>query len=183
MMHAAAPTPRRSPPPSHRGAVLGTVLALGLLLGLPTPADAQWKWRDKSGQINISDLPPPRDIPDKDVLSRPPVEARRAAAPQAAASAASAPGVSALRAPVDPELQARKRAAEQDAAARAKADEEKLAAARAENCRRARSQVATLESGQRLARVNDKGEREVIDEQTRADELRRAREIIASDCR
>jgi hypothetical protein len=34
-----------------------------------------------------------------------------------------------------------------------------------------------------MARINAKGEREVIDDATRADEMRRAREVIASDCR
>jgi hypothetical protein len=34
-----------------------------------------------------------------------------------------------------------------------------------------------------MARVNDKGEREVLDDKARADEMRRARDVIASDCR
>ena len=75
------------------------------------------------------------------------------------------------------------RAAEQEQAARQKAEDARLAAARAENCRRARSHAAALESGQRIARFNAQGEQEVLDDAGRADELRRAREVIASDCR
>ena len=34
-----------------------------------------------------------------------------------------------------------------------------------------------------MSRVNDKGEREVLDDRGRAEEMRQAREVIASDCR
>jgi hypothetical protein len=34
-----------------------------------------------------------------------------------------------------------------------------------------------------MARTNDKGEREILDDKARADEMRRTREIIAADCR
>jgi hypothetical protein len=40
-----------------------------------------------------------------------------------------------------------------------------------------------MESGQRMARVNEKGEREVLDDRGRAEEMRQARSVIASDCR
>ena len=63
-----------------------------------------------------------------------------------------------------------------------KADEERLAAQRADNCRRARGHLAALESGQRIARTNERGEREVLDDKGRADEMRQARAVIASDC-
>lgn len=160
-------------------------LPLALLLALAAtalPAKAQWKWKDKSGQITASDLPPPRDIPEKDILQRPDPNLRlrqAAAAPAASAAATAAP----LRPAGDKDLEARKRAGEQEQSAKARADEERLAQQRAENCRRARSHVAALESGQRIARTNDKGEREILDDKGRADEMRRANEVIASDCR
>jgi hypothetical protein len=151
-----------------------------LALAAP-PADAQWVWRDKEGRVNASDRPPPRDVLDKDILNRPNVDSRRTvpAAPAASAASGAAPAPTAL----EREVQARKKAAEAEQAARAKADEEKLAAQRAENCRLARGSVASLESGMRIARTNDKGEREVLEDTQRAEELRRARDIIARDCR
>lgn len=164
-------------------------LALAALLALWAYADpvaAQWKWRDAAGQITVSDRPPPRDIPEKDILARPETNLRRpaaAAAPASAALAAASGGATAPRTPLDAEVEARRRAAEQDAAAKTKADEQRLAHQRAENCRRARAHLSALESGQRLARVNDKGEREVMDDKTRADEMRAAREVVSSDCR
>ena len=155
------------------------VAALGLVLAMP--AMAQWKWRDANGRVTASDLPPPREIPEKDILQRPGANQRAAAPAAAVAASATASGAAAPAA--DKELEARKRAADAQQQAKQKADEQRAAAVRAENCSRARTHLATLETGQRMARINAKGEREVIDDATRADEMRRAREVIASDCR
>ena len=87
------------------------------------------------------------------------------------------------KAKVDPELEARKKKSEQDQSDKLKAEEDKVAAQRAENCRRARSHMATLDSGIRLSRTNEKGEREILDDKQRADEINRTRQIISSDCR
>jgi type IV secretory pathway VirB10-like protein len=165
---------------------IGLALALGLAAG---DVLAQWKWRDAKGQVHVSDLPPPREVQDKDVLQRPPAApARAATAPAAATPAAADPEAPAAptaeAAPrVDPELEARRKAAEQDKAARQRQDEQKAAAQRAQNCERARAHLRQLDSGMRLARVNDKGERVVIDDKERAAETQRTRQVIASDCR
>lgn len=140
------------------------------------PAAAQWKWRGANGQIQYSDLPPPPGVAEKDILSRPSATASRAAA----APAASAPPLAPKG--VDSELDAKRKKAEQEEAAKAKAEEQRVAAAKAENCRRARDQIRTLESGMRMARVNDKGEREVLDDKMRAEEMKRARDLANSDC-
>ena len=58
-----------------------------------------------------------------------------------------------------------------------------LAGQKAENCRAARAHLAALDSGQRIARYKDNGEREILDDQQRAAETRRARDVIASECR
>lgn len=171
----------RQPAPLRRFSwVLCTLV---LALALPA-AHAQWKWRDKTGQVNASDRPPPLDIPDKDIIARPAPEARRSPLlPAAAASAASAASPTAKPPAGDPQLEARRRAAEQEQAAKNKAEEERNKAQRAENCRRARGHLAALEGGQRIARVNEKGEREVLDDRGIAEETRQARSVIASDCR
>lgn len=165
----------------HRPTVVATALALLLVLTSPA-ALAQYRWRDSRGQLHASDQPPPPNIPDKDVLQRPLVQLQRPPAPTAAIPAVSA--ASAIRpAPVDPELQARRARAEQDAEARTKVAEERAAAQRSENCGRARQQLATLQSGNRLVRVNDKGERVVLDDAARAGEMAQVRSVMATDCR
>jgi hypothetical protein len=159
-----------------------SLAALALMLQ-SAPAEAQWKWRDSRGQIHISDIPPPRDVPEKDVLQRPELAVRKPApTPAAAASAPAAVGAPG-KAPVDAELEERKRKAEQEQATRTKADEQRAAAIRKDNCQRARDQLATLDSGQRIARIKADGEREILDDEARAKEARRAREAITSECR
>jgi hypothetical protein len=170
-MHLSSPLKRR---------LTAVILAAVATLLLAAEARAQWKWRDSRGQIHISDIPPPRDIPDKDVLQRADLTPRKP--PPAAAPAASVPAAAA-KPPLDPELEERRKRAEQEQAARTKADEQKLAAVRKENCQRAREQLATMESGQRIARIKPDGEREILDDEQRAREARRARDLIATDCR
>lgn len=167
-----------SPTPRRLNAIAWMAVACLLL---SSAAQAQWKWRDNRGQVHISDIPPPREIPDKDVLQRPERAVRRAT-PAAAASAPAVPA-SAGQAPVDASLQEQRKRAEQEQAARTKADDQKTAAVRADNCQRARQQLATLDSGQRIARIGADGERQILDDTQRAAETQRAREAIASQCR
>ena len=140
--------------------------------------------------MHVSDLPPPRDIPDKDVLQRPATGQRSAntavAVPGASVNAstrASASAAPPIRPPVDPELEARRKRADEEAKQRMRTDEERLAAQRAENCQRARQQLAMADSGQRLLRYNERGEPVVIDDAGRADDAQAARRVMASDCR
>lgn len=169
-------------PTAARRLLLWSAIAV-VLVAAQAPASAQYTWRDGRGQLHASDQPPPRDIPEKDIIRRP--AARPAPAPAAAsAPVAAAPSRTATAsAPVDPELQQRRARAEQEAKARAQADEQRLAAQRAENCQRARSHLAALDSGTRLVRVNERGERVVVDDDTRSREAAQARAVIASDCR
>jgi len=152
-------------------------------LMLCTSAQAQWKWRDAKGGVYYSDLPPPLGTPEKDILQRPtavtPVVKPGPAAASAAGTLASAPAV----ATVDPELEARRKLLEQQQAAKRKADEDAAEQVRAQNCENARAGLRTLESGLRIARVTPSGEREIIDDATRAQQTAQARETIASNCR
>jgi hypothetical protein len=169
---------------------LGITALLTLVVWMgATPAHAQWKWRDKNGQVTASDLPPPRDVPEKDILQRPTVArpvARPAAAAPASAASAAAP-VAQSAAPkgggLEAEVEKRRKAAEAESQAKGKAEEERAASQRRENCGRARNHLATMESGQRVARMNDRGEREILDDRQRSEEIRRARAVIETDCR
>ncbi len=164
---------------------LGLVFGVALGIGLALPAAAQWKWRDKSGQIQYSDLPPPNGTPAQDILQKPGATARREAVVVAASPGASGASSPSLAAPKtsDPELEAKRRKAEEDKVAKARQEDEKTAAGRAENCTRARSYLKTLDDGMRVARTNAKGEREVLDDKGRAEETARTRGVIATDCK
>jgi hypothetical protein len=161
------------------------LLCAPLALGW-SAAEAQWKWRDKGGQLHVSDLPPPADVAEKDVLQKPPSAStvrRNQAAAEAAAAGASAASAAADKPRVDPELEARMKRAEYERQQQQKRVDEQNAAAQAQNCKTAREQLRTLESGMRIARTNEKNEREFLDDKERAEATQRARNTIASDCR
>ncbi len=166
-----------------------TVVVLAALLGstLALPAAAQWKWRDKNG-VQYSDLPPPPGVAEADILQRPSAASRKGITPVAAASAASAASSAQGLAPktVDSELEAKRKKTEDEAntkkKAEEKAEETRVAAAKADNCTRAQAQLRTLDSGVRLAQMNEKGERIVMDDTARASESKRARDMIAQNC-
>ena len=167
--------------PTAARPVLAALLALAAL-ACSGPAQAQWVWKDGRGQVHASDLPPPRDVPSASILSRPidNIVRRPAAAPPS--PAASAPALD-NKPRVDPELEARRKLVEQEQATKKKAEDDKLAGQRAENCQRARSALASLESGVRMVRTNANGEREVLDDKARSEEIARARAVVAADCR
>jgi len=161
---------------------------------LPLSASAQWQWIDKDGRKVFSDQPPPADLPEKNILKRAgsPPRVAFAPAPGAAPSdPAPAPSTAArgtATAPakptgVDKELEEKTRKAEEAEKAKRAAEEQKVAQAKAENCSRARQGKATLDSGIRVARLNDKGEREIIDDKARANEQQRMQSVIDADCR
>jgi hypothetical protein len=165
----------------HRWTALTCAAILGVLLAVP--AQAQWKWRDKNGQTQYSDLPPPAGVAESDILQRPNAAQRAAPAVVVAASGAASGAPALAPKGSDPELEAKRRKAEQEVAAKKKAEDEKVAIAKADNCLRAKAQIRTLESGIRIARTNDKGEREFMDDTARAAEAKRTQDIIASDCK
>lgn len=155
---------------------------------------AQWVWVDSSGNKVFSDTAPPPGTPEKNILRTPgnmrqtgpaspaPTGAGPAAGGQPTAQAADAPKVTGR----DEQLEAKKKQAEkqaQEAAqAKKKAEDDRIAAARADNCERARRAKATLDSGVRIATTNAKGEREIMDDKARAAEQQRIDGVIRSDC-
>lgn len=157
--------------------------ALSLALcGSAVMAQGIWKWRDKDGRVQISDRPPPTEVPEKDILQRPSSARVPVAAPAASAAASDAPAVPRG----DPALEAKKNkaAAEQAASEKAKkeADTARRDQAKLETCQRARNQMQGLESGLRVSRMNEQGQREFLDDNARAAEVARTRATIDANC-
>jgi len=161
-----------------------------LVLGLAsTLAMAQWQWLDKDGRMVFSDRAPPASVPEKSIVKRPGAQKLQ---PQVRADEEAGPGVTALpvaassaakTAGTDKELLAKKKKADAEADAKLKAEEQRIQADRAENCQRAKSAKAGLDSGVRLSRINAQGEREILDDAARAAEAKRAQAVIDSDCK
>lgn len=157
----------------HLVLVIASTLACGSAL-------AQWQWVDATGRKVYSDTAPPQGVPDKNILKRPGAAASVARPAEPAAVASPAPAVKPAAA--DPKLEAKRKEAEQAEAAKRRAETDKMMAARSDNCARAKSAKATIQSGVRIQTVNAKGEREFLDDAARAAESKRLDGIVASDC-
>ena len=156
-------------------------LLLSVLCAAPLLAFAQWQWVDNAGRRVFSDQPPPADIAPNRILKQPGQRGPALAPPETAAPATTA---AALPKPsgTDPVLERKRKEAEAAEAAKKKAADEKFAQAKAENCARAKESKATLDSGHRIARMNEKGEKEFLDDKQRDAEVKRIQTIIARDC-
>ncbi|MFO1251597.1 MAG: DUF4124 domain-containing protein [Inhella sp.] len=164
-----------------------SLLALCVLMTLGSAqAQGQWKWRDANGKLQYSDRPPPQGTPEKDILARPagarkPIQIVPFGA-KASEPVAGAPGNAASAAAAKSEAEAKSKAAK-ESEARIKAEEKRNADIRAQNCASAKQQLATLESGIRIARVTDSGDRMELDDAGRAAEIQKMKAVIASECK
>lgn len=161
------------------------IALIGLVLA--ASAQAQWKWKDAKGNVQYSDRPPPSGTPDKDILQRPPGASRSISvvpAGQPASAAASAPQPAAS-APTkaEQEATARQKQDQDREAAKQKEEERRVAAQRRENCSRAQASLRDLQSGIRITRTNEQGERIFMDDTQRQAEIDRTRNVMASECK
>ena len=139
-------------------------LAVGLLFAAAAAAQ-QYKWVDKDGKVRYGDIPPPGV---KATPLRPPPSG---AAPATAAAAKK--GTDAAKtSPEDAKKEAEKQA-----------QAEKDAQAKKENCGHAQEALRSLESGQRIARTDSKGERFYLEEQQLAAETAKARQTVQEWCK
>lgn len=150
-------------------------------------AAAQWQWIDNAGRKVFSDRPPASDVPEKNILKQPNQRAKTGETSKTAAAAQAGPQAAPAAAKpgdgVDKGLLEKKKQAEAAEATKQKAEEERVAKIKAENCARAQQAKPGLDSGVRQSRLNESGEREYLDDATRAAESRRIQTIIDSDCR
>lgn len=173
---------------------------------------AQWQWIDEAGRKVFSDRPPPAHIAPEQILKQPhgarsssprvvypsaetaalppksaqpsqpvqPIQTEAEATPTAQTPEAAAQAKQAA------EDEAKKKAVEATKRKAEEAEEKKQknqqAQARQDNCQRARSAQATLQSGSLLATVNTKGERGFMTEEQRKADLQRAQQAIKSNC-
>lgn len=168
-------------------------LAAGLLAFAAAGADAQtlWKWRDASGQMHISDTPPPAGTPVKNIVSGPPAGTPPSPVVTTPSSSSTtttttADPAAAAASAGETVLDKKKKAADKERADKEKADraavDAKNATIRKDNCTRAQASLAGLQSGQRIARINANGEREVLDDAGRAEEIKRTQDVVSSNC-
>jgi hypothetical protein len=145
-------------------------LALVALLAA-TALNAQvYEWKDEKGKTHYSD--------------KPPVGAPRATRiTEAGPPPSAAPGNSTQKTTADRELEFRKRQKESQASADNAKKEQTASVDKKDNCENARRMLETLESGERIALRDDKGERYYMDDSQRQQEAARMRQMIQSSCK
>lgn len=177
---------------------LATSFALALI---PSIAQAQYQWKDDSGNMVYSDRPPPASIKPSQVVRAPApkvivkedaskdaASAKQAANdPVAAAAARLRAGTTiASNAPqsvADKDLESKKKAIEAEQADKKRqVDAERESRNRAA-CDDSRASVRTLESGMRVATTNAKGEREFLTDDQRNKRLADLKRDLATNCK
>jgi hypothetical protein len=148
---------------------------------IPLAASAQYVWIDEKGTKQFSDMPPPASVPGSRILKQPGGSPTPKASQEASEEKPSAP---ARAEPTIAERNAdfRKRRAEQAEKEKKAAEEAAQAAEKAKNCERAREYQRTLDSGERITRLDKNGERAYLSDEQRSQESRDNRRVL-EDCK
>lgn len=125
-----------------------------------------YQWQDERNRTVISDRPPTGQVRQ-----------------QRTVEAAAPPSTEAGKTLADRDMEFRKRQKDsRDAAEKGEADR-RASAQRQEGCEAARSALQTLQSGDRVAMHDSKGERYYLDDTQRQEEIAKARQAVQANCR
>ena len=127
-----------------------------------------YQWQDERNKTVISDRPPTGQVRQQRTLE--------AAAPAPASSEAA-------KTLADRDMEFRKRQKESREAAEKGDADRRASAQRQEGCEAARSALQTLQSGDRVAMHDSKGERYYLDDTQREEEIAKARQAVQANCR
>lgn len=168
------------------------IVCVSLLVALPGLSQAQiYKWKDKDGNTRYSDTPPPSNVKLQNIgtkkvptpTGKEPLSAvTQTAAPQAAQPVTSKEII--MEAPIkSPEdAAAEQRQVNAEAEKKNKQEKESQAKLKAENCMAAKANLASYAQGGRVYKMNDKGEREYMDDNDLKRGADKARGEVAQYC-
>ena len=151
-----------------------------------------YKWKDKNGQIRYTDTPPPSNIKQESMSGKKKVPAPTGAAPLSAVAPADSAAATAavpkvmpkdIEPPKNPEdaaAEQRRRNAEVEK--NNKKEKEAEAKRKAENCTGAKANMQTYTQGGRVYKMNEKGEREYMDESGFKAGREKAQQEINENC-
>ena len=140
--------------------------AASVLFALAAQAQI-YQWQDENNRTVISDLPPSGKVRQQRKIE---TETPTANAPTGKTMA-------------DREMEFRKRQKDSREAAEKAEKEQRMDVQRKEDCEASRRALQVLESGERLALRDSKGERYFIDDAQRAQEIAKVREAIQVNCK
>lgn len=140
--------------------------AASVLLAFAAQAQI-YQWQDENNRTVISDLPPSGKVRQQRKIE---TETPTANAPTGKTMA-------------DREMEFRKRQKDSREAAEKAEKEQRMDVQRKEDCEASRRALQVLESGERLALRDSKGERYFIDDAQRAQEIAKVREAVQVHCK
>jgi hypothetical protein len=147
-------------------------LFFSLLLTSTCAFAAITKWVDSDGRIHYSDQPPPPNTQQKTLRSDDNAQASR-----------NASGVAAPKTIAEQEAELKKAQLAKKEAADKAAQKQAVTDAQQANCTSARHNLATLQSGVRVAEVNEKGEPIYLDDNEREQRIAKAQNDVSTYCK
>ncbi len=145
-------------------------LVIGALLFFASAAMAQtdvYRWVDAQGRVQYSDQAP-SGVKAEKITSK------------SASGASAAAGTKGYK---EQDQDFRKRRVEEEEKAKKDATAEQQTKVKQQHCNQARAHLATLQAGGRIARVNEKGEREFLDDKNIEAASAEAKKAIAESCK
>ena len=157
-----------------------------LLTALPTLSQADiYKWKDKDGVMRYSDTPPPSNVKleyigNKKVTKPTGKEPLSVVTDALPAPVAAQPVLMPSASAEETAAKLRQQTAEVEK--NNKQEKEAQAKIKAENCRAAKANLASYEQGGRIYKMNEKGEREYLDDAGLKQGAEKARVDVAKNC-
>ena len=149
-------------------------------------ASAQWAWKDDSGRLVYSNIPPPPSVKASQIVRQPGPSSQSARATAPAEGEAekpeTAPAANAPKTYAERDAEFRKRQQERADSERKAQEEQQKSAQKAAECERSRGYLRALEDGVRITRSDAAGNREYINDAQRAAEMDRMRKAIRELC-
>lgn len=148
------------------------ILSLSVLIifAFPLKSPAQvYSWKDASGKVHYGDRPPAEKQAQTRKVQGAPSETSDVEA--------------ARKAGAERKFDQREKQAKANEGAKSPAETPEQAKIREDNCKGAKANLASLESGQARFSINDKGERVALDGSVREAELARTRKSVDDWCK
>ena len=142
-----------------------------------------YKWKDKNGETRYSDTPPPSNIKQEALRGKKAVQATGQAPLTPAEAAKPAIAKEAPKESMNKEDEAaQQRQRNAEAEKRNKQEKEAEAKRKAENCKAAKANFETYKQGGRVYKMNEKGEREYLDDKDLTEGKAKAQNEINENC-
>jgi uncharacterized membrane protein YqiK len=154
---------------------------LSLVLAFaPAASQAEiYKWKDKNGVVRYSDIPPPSNVPHESLGKKAKVPAQGDTSSAPTAEAAPAPQqITPEEVTPDTDKQLKEEEAARQRAAAAEAELQQ----KQEQCTKARARMQSYEQGGRVYKINEKGEREFLDDRALAQAMEEAQADVNKYC-